>query len=344
MDGQRSLVEQAAQDVRAKQALDASLTASAAAMLSSKTDAEKQARKQKRYESYLKVIELHEEGLSERAIAGARCINRGTVRKFIHSDGFPERGAHKGQGSILDPHIPYIHRRWAEGCENAYQLWREIQARGLRGGKVGMVRTYTQRLCRLLAELAPRQRMKFLSVKEAFKAPASRHAGRWLEKDPEELSETQRTFVGRLSELCPAAGEVGELTQWFRKLVEERCPAGLDDWLVTVEQSTVAELKSFARSLGQDYEAVRAALSYEWSQGQVEGQITRLKLIKRQMYGRAISTSASSGCWLPESPPSGPAFPRGGGLDSHRDCGRVESRGAGQLGRTPRGLVRTVCP
>jgi transposase len=70
-------------------------------------------------------------------------------------------------------------------------------------------------------------------------------------------------------------------------MVEERNPAQLDDWLDAAEQSAVAELTSFARSLKKDYGAVRAALSYEWSQGQVEGQITRLKLIKRQMYGRA---------------------------------------------------------
>lgn len=286
VDSQRSLVEQAAEDIRGKQKIDASLAACSEAMLSSKTDAEKQKRRRKRYERYLKVVELHDQGLSERAIAETLHINRGTVRKFIHSDGFPERGAHKRQGSLLDPHIPYIHRRWAEGCENAHQLWREIQGRGYEG-KVGMVRRYAQRLRRLLAELTPKQRTKFLSVKEAFNVPSSRRAGGWLERDSEELTETRRAFVGRLKELCPAAGEVGELTRWFRKLVEERCPAQLDDWLEAAEESAASELKSFARSLKQDYEAVRAALSYEWSQGQVEGQITRLELIKRQMYGRA---------------------------------------------------------
>lgn len=229
---------------------------------------------------------MHEQGLSEHAISKALSINRGTVRKFIHSDGSPERGAKKRNGSILDPHIPYIHRRWAEGCENAHQLWREIQGRGYEGG-VGMVRRYARRLRRLLAESTPQQRAKFLATNEVFKAPTSRRAGSWLERKPEGLSEAQRAFVGRLKELCPAAGEVRELTRWFRELVNERCPARLDDWLDAALCSTASELKSFARSLGQDYEAVRAALSYEWSQGQTEGQITRLKLLKRQMYGRA---------------------------------------------------------
>lgn len=70
-------------------------------------------------------------------------------------------------------------------------------------------------------------------------------------------------------------------------MVKERTPAQLDDWLEAAEQSPVVGLLNFAQSLRKDYEAVRAGLSYEWSQGQVEGQITRLKLVKRQMYGRA---------------------------------------------------------
>ena len=61
----------------------------------------------------------------------------------------------------------------------------------------------------------------------------------------------------------------------------------LDDWLRKAESSSIAEMKSFARGLSQDKSAVQAAVEYEWSQGQVEGQVNRLKLIKRQMYGRA---------------------------------------------------------
>lgn len=267
-DSHRSLVEQAAADVCGQQMIDASLAACAEMMLSSKTDAEKQANRQKRYERYLQVIELHEQGLSERAITRALSINRGTVRKFLHSDGFPERGAKKRTGSILDPYIPYIHQRWAEGCDNSYQLWREIRERGYEGG-ISMVRRYTKRLRRQLAELTPQQRTKFLSTKEAFKAPTSRRAGRWLQAKPEDLTEAQRAFVGRLGELCPTAAKVGELASWFRKLIKEQVPAQLDDWLDVAEQSTVAELMSFARSLKKDYKAIRAALSYEWSQGQV---------------------------------------------------------------------------
>jgi transposase len=80
---------------------------------------------------------------------------------------------------------------------------------------------------------------------------------------------------------------VRELARRFRKMVSEQRPEELDAWLDAAEDSEVAEIENFARALRRDYEAVAAALEYEWSSGQVEGQINRLKLIKRQMYGQA---------------------------------------------------------
>ena len=61
----------------------------------------------------------------------------------------------------------------------------------------------------------------------------------------------------------------------------------LDDWLSAADQSDFKIFKNFATSLREDIEAVRAALIYPWSNGQTEGQVNRLKTIKRQMYGRA---------------------------------------------------------
>jgi transposase len=283
VDRHRPLVEQAAANVSELQMIEYSLAKPPAAMLSSKEEGEKQLRRQNRYKRYLRVIELHRQNLSERAIARTLPINRATVRKFLHSDGFPERAANKRKGSILDPYIPYVHCRWAEGCNNAHQLWRELQACGYEG-KVGMVRRYIRRLRSGLAELSPEQQVTFLGTKAAFKAPTSRRAGWWLQAELEDLDEEQQAFVERLRELCPSAARAGELARWFREMVKERRPERLGDWLDAAEQT---ELESFARSLRKDYEAVRAALSYEWSNGQVEGQIQRLKLVKRQMYGRA---------------------------------------------------------
>jgi transposase len=70
-------------------------------------------------------------------------------------------------------------------------------------------------------------------------------------------------------------------------MVRERKSEQLDGWVMTAEKSQIVELCNFARGMRQDYPAIRAALTEEWSNGQTEGQNTRLKLLKRQMYGRA---------------------------------------------------------
>ncbi|MGZ3676743.1 MAG: transposase, partial [Ktedonobacterales bacterium] len=87
--------------------------------------------------------------------------------------------------------------------------------------------------------------------------------------------------------LCPQVAEAQRLLLSFHTLVAERSPARLDSWLAQCEQSDIAEFVRFARGVRRDYAAVRAALCYLWSQGPLEGQVNRLKLLKRQMYGRA---------------------------------------------------------
>jgi transposase len=286
MDRHHRLVRQAAKDVAEVQLIDHWLGENSEAMLSSRDEAEKRARRQKRYARYLEVMELHKQGVSERGITRALSINRATVRKFIHADGFPERTPKKSSGSILDPHIPYIHRRFSEGCQNALQLWREIKEKGY-SGKAAMVRRYIRRLRPKLARLRPEQRTQFLGAKTTFKAPTSRRAAWWLVKQTEDLPPEGRAFVEQLCHLCPEAREVQQMAREFPELIRERQPEALDRWLEAAKGSEAAELKGFAEGLIQDYEAVRAALTHEWSSGQTEGQINRLKFIKRQMYGRA---------------------------------------------------------
>jgi transposase len=286
VDRHHHLARQAAKNVAETQLIGHSLAESSEALVSSRDEGEKRARREKRYARYLEVIELHNQGVSERAIARALSINRATVRKFIHADGFPERVPKKRSGSILDPYIPYIHRRWAEGCKNATQLWREIKEKGYEG-KAAMVRRYSRRLRARLAQLRPEQHAQFLGAKTTFKAPTSRRVAWWLLKQPEGLSPERQAFVEQLCQLCPEAKEVKKMAEEFRELVRERQPEAFDRWLEAAKGSEVAEMEGFAERLIQDYEAVRAALTYEWSSGQTEGQINRLKFIKRQMYGRA---------------------------------------------------------
>lgn len=82
-------------------------------------------------------------------------------------------------------------------------------------------------------------------------------------------------------------GMVYELGQQFQHMIRQRAPAMLESWLEAALASNVPDLHAFAAAIERDHAAVRAALVEEWSSGQIEGQITRVKLIKRRMYGRA---------------------------------------------------------
>jgi transposase len=106
-------------------------------------------------------------------------------------------------------------------------------------------------------------------------------------KNREELQQEEGNHLNSLLVGNQKLQEIYLLVQSFRKLLERRSPQELDDWLMKMENCEIKKLQNFAASLRQDTEAVKAALSYDWSNGQVEGQVNRLKTIKHQMYGRA---------------------------------------------------------
>jgi transposase len=108
-----------------------------------------------------------------------------------------------------------------------------------------------------------------------------------LLKEEKELKEDELGFIDQLMRLCPEVKKARELAQRFQKMIKQREADELDYWIEAATASQVKELEGFAEGLKKDREAVRGSLEYEWSNGQVEGQVNRLKLIKRQMYGRA---------------------------------------------------------
>ena len=104
---------------------------------------------------------------------------------------------------------------------------------------------------------------------------------------PERLKDEERVVVERLCQLFPDLKAAQGLVLDFTRMVRQRAAEGLLAWLRAAARSKVKEFVGFARGIGEDYEAVTNALTYEWSNGQLEGQVNRLKVIKRQMYGRA---------------------------------------------------------
>ena len=103
----------------------------------------------------------------------------------------------------------------------------------------------------------------------------------------EKLREKDHQLLAHLQQAHPEFAEALSLGQGYLRLVRERRACELDAWLELAASSTLVAFRRFAKSLRRDCEAVRAALVQPWSTGPVEGHINRLKLIKRQMYGRA---------------------------------------------------------
>jgi transposase len=109
----------------------------------------------------------------------------------------------------------------------------------------------------------------------------------WMILQPEKLDDRQRSIMEKLCQLFPQIEKAKELAQEFTRIVRKRSADQYNEWLRSAMQSKLKEFLSFARGLSEDQQAVTNALRYEWSNGQLEGQVNRLKLIKRAMYGRA---------------------------------------------------------
>jgi transposase len=282
---QHAWLEQATARVTQCQLLEHTTTAGPVAMLSSRSAKEIQHNRAKRHARYCQVLELHHQGVSQQKIATTLGMSPITVRTFIRAGTFPERATYRRQ-SQLDPYVAFLHQRWVAGCKHPMQLWHEIVAQGY-PGTPRMVRRYVERLGQRLKPLTPEQRTQVLQAETTFKTPSVRQASFWLLKPSQERTSDQEAFITQLCTLSTEIKEVCELSHAFEQMLRERQAGGLATWLENAEQSAVSELRSFATGLRQDEAAVTAALAYDWSNGQVEGQINKLKLLKRQMYGRA---------------------------------------------------------
>jgi hypothetical protein len=121
-------------------------------------------------------------------------------------------------------------------------------------------------------------------IASGFTTLSCRQVARLLRTDVEDLTKPQCAYIDRFLAIAPEIATARALAGRFADMVRQRLADDLDGWLDDAENS---ELRSFAAGLRQDKVAVRAALTTPWSNGQTEGQITKLKLLKRQMYGRA---------------------------------------------------------
>jgi transposase len=221
-------------------------------------------------------------------------VSRQTVHRYLALGSPPERRQPKRRGEVLDPWKPYLLQRWAAGCHNALRLWREIRTQGFAYSSTNVAR-FAARIRR--GEIAcppagsgqdgPSPAGVAALVRPLATDWSARRVASLLVYRPEELSELQQTSVCHLCHTDPSIEEAYRLTQGFLRLVRERAGEELDTWIAAARASGVAEVRRYAHGLLTDKAAVQAGLTLCWSNGQVEGQMHRLKLLKRQMYGRA---------------------------------------------------------
>jgi transposase len=226
---------------------------------------------------YEQVQALRAQGKGIKPIMRETGLAKETVRRFYRAATADELLAkvRDGRPSLLDDYKPYLHQRWNEGCTNVRQLHAELKERGYKGG-YGTIRDYV------------------LPFREAGAAPTAvpgppkaRDLASWILTDPDNLGDDEKDKLAQARERCPhldaLAGHVTEFAKILTGLHGDR----LDDWITAVEADDQPGLHSFARGIKRDHDAVLNGLTLPWSSGAVEGNVNRLKMLKRQMYGRA---------------------------------------------------------
>ncbi len=230
-----------------------------------------------RYEGFLR---RQDDSQGIRALAGAGksikeiARSTGRSRKLVRSvlrggDG----DVFRCRQNMLEPHIAKLRAEWDAGCRNGAELWRRLCTAGFRGG------------LRVVTEWTTRQRRsEKADVGLARKAPPARLLSRLMTAQRVQLAKADAVTVAAIETGVPALAVARDLMERFHCMLRTRDVGALPHWLVETGSSLLA---SFGKGIAADLAAVTAALTEPWSNGQTEGQITKLKLVKRQMYGRA---------------------------------------------------------
>jgi transposase len=236
----------------------------------------RRARAERKQARCAEVLRLHAQGMPILSIARQLRMHRRLVRQYLRSGVVP-RAVPSGRRRQLDPYASYLTQRWQEGGHNAAQLWRELREPGFDGSST-RVRQWVRQYHR------PERKSGSPPRTVANLLPSPRQTTWILLNGPRPTDEKTKAWSEQFRQRVPELNRAVQLATEFRALLRERRSDELSNWMAQAAQGPLA---SFAAGLHRDFAAVQAACSSPWSQGQVEGQVHRLKLLKRQMYGRA---------------------------------------------------------
>jgi len=239
---------------------------------------------------YDEVWTLHRQGWNTAAIAAQVGRSCRTIERSLQMPTWPvpQHRRHYGR-SLLNPYKAYLLERWNAGCHTAIQLFHEIQPRGY----TGSYRRVTASVSRLRQAqgIPPRRqgrRQTLPVVAEPACQPLTPRRATWLVLGREEQrTEAEAQQLAQLHAQSAEVAEAIDLAQDFTQMVRQRQPEHFDPWLKRATTSPLDAMQRFATGLRDDYAAVKAGVTLPWSNGPVEGHINRLKMLKRQMFGRA---------------------------------------------------------
>ena len=225
---------------------------------------------------YTQIQDLRAHGESISAISRSLHLDIQTVRRFAHATSLDELLAKTAErASVLDGFTAYLHQRWNQGCTDAAVLTKELQAQGYAGSDQ-TVRRYLRpfRHGRPTPPPGPTP-------------PTVREVTDWILRRPDTLDDHEQTRFKQVLARCPhldaASGHVAAFAEMLTGLHGDR----LDGWIAAVAADDLPCLHSFIAGLRRDHQAVVNGLSLPYSSGAVEGNVNRIKMLKRQMYGRA---------------------------------------------------------
>jgi transposase len=233
-------------------------------------------------ERHKEIQALRAQGKGLRAIARELELDRKTVRRFTAAGSVEDLLAQMtSRAGLLDDHLPYLQHRWNNGCTNVDTLLAELRQRGYRGS----ARTLYRHLQPLRATSPPPPHKASPPPPPA--TPKPRRVARWIMTHPDNLGEDDQLRLTAILDRCPelraTRAHIGAFAAMIRDLRGDR----LDEWTERVLAEDLPPLRSFVNGLRSDLAAVTAGLTLPWSNGPTEGTVTRIKSVKRAMFGRA---------------------------------------------------------
>jgi transposase len=229
---------------------------------------------------------LRAQGTPIATMARQLSISRPTVYAYLRRDTppGPRQLQRPPSARVLTPYVPYLIHRWRESGADSRQLWREIQALGYTHSARTVGRFITRLRRAADAGHAPEaQRSPYMRPQ----GPSARAVSFVMVCPAAKRSREAQTYLDQLCQIGAGIARAHGLTRAFLALVRERRGEDLHAWRAEAMDSGIEVLARFARGLQDDLSAITAGLTLRWSNGPVEGQVTRLKLLKRQGYGRA---------------------------------------------------------